>query len=151
MGSIAVETLVSELAANQEEERDILFGQRRAGPTLSTKDPVDADLRGRELKSVAAELSSGARRGLTLMIWDKDGTLISLNTRGRAIYALARKRPSYSNLILATPSPSQIDRLTATTDYDESLPARRITITPTRTSRVCLYGVSIDSGEITCP
>ena len=152
VGGISVATAIK--GGTEEEERDILFGQKRADPIFSFDSSVPPDLKGKELKGVAEGLSFGARaERLKLLIWDHDGNLISLNTRGRAVYALAGMKPRKKELLFVEPSARQRKRLTEINAYGDSLPARRVTITGNREEHLatCIYGVSIDSGEIPCP
>jgi len=105
VGGISVATAIK--GGPEEEERDILFGQAKASAKISFTDKADPRIRGKELMEVAAMLSSGSlKQGLNLMAWDRSGTLISLNTRGRAIYALAGMKPRKRNVLIASRLPS---------------------------------------------
>ena len=124
----------------------MLFGQKRADPTFSTKKDVPDYLKGRLLVDVADDLRSGklSTDDIRIEAFEYDGQLVSTNTRGLSALSLAGKRPTNVVITPLDDLPKSIKkRLKEVTLHGDTLPAERIPITPDRDSEEILYDVRI--------
>ena len=112
-------------------DRRVLFGQRRMNARFSTGDRVPNWMRGRSIADVAADLRSGRRSAndIQITVFEHNGQLVSMNTRGLAALSEAGLRPT--NVVRHSgPIPRDIrDRLDEPPLVGGPLPSRSSIVT----------------------
>jgi hypothetical protein len=121
----------------------ILFGQARAGTHFSTKPDVPDFLKGKALEDVASGLSSGklSPDKIPISAFEHQGKLVSANTRGLTALSMAGMKPT--NVTIRPPTPQELKRLNETSVLGDTLPAKRIAITPSMKDKTVLKEVHI--------
>jgi hypothetical protein len=122
----------------------VLFGQRRAGPSFSTKDGVPDFLKGRPISDVAADLRSGALHPdqLPVQAFEYNGQLVSANTRTLGALSEAGMAPTKVKII--QPTRGLLDRLREPPLIPNApLPGPRLPITPSMADPTILRVISI--------
>jgi hypothetical protein len=136
-GVVAPASDAAGIEEEAEQEEQILFGQRRIGPTFSDGPNVPSYLRGQSLDDVVAKLKSGAlspdQIQISVVRDPASGKLITLNNRGLAALSDAGLTPTN---VVEVPYTDQVkdvleQRLTNESPIiDSSLPGPSIPITP---------------------
>lgn len=116
-------------------DRRVLFGQRRMSARFSSGDRVPSWMRNRSIADVADDLRSGRRSAnhIRIEVFEHNGELVSMNTRGLAALSEAGLRPT--NVVLnRNPSRDILRRLRepTLTGNGGPLPSRSSVVTVSR-------------------
>ncbi|HEY4867306.1 MAG TPA: RHS repeat-associated core domain-containing protein, partial [Candidatus Dormibacteraeota bacterium] len=108
---------------------DVLFGQRRIGPTFSR----EGVFKGRSIYAVAQDLRNGALdpNGIKINAFWHEGQLVAENNRSLAALSLAGLKPTNIN-ILDSASRDTLGRLGQDALVGDGLPSRMTAVTPSQ-------------------
>ena len=129
--------------ADKMDDIEVLWGQKRIGPTFSTERVVPPSLRGRSLVDVSDDIRSGKISTDDIPVHyfvDSHGRNIAINNRGLAAITMAGKQPT--KLIQVQPTRNELRRLTELPiDRFHLVPGNRVAVTTNRNGTGHLYTV----------
>jgi RHS repeat-associated protein len=133
----------ADAARRGDEGPRVLFGQARVDPTFSNKPDVPTHLKGRQLEEVAADLRAGVLqpKDIPIQAFEYQGQLVAANNRGLTTLSMAGMKPT--NIIIRSPTRSELKRLSEISVLGDRLPSTRIAITPHRTDHRILRVVHV--------